>query len=75
MEIDRVRHDGRADDPDGQGDRIRVPQLRHHGMVGEQAPVRRADHQFDQITKTDRADEPGDDKLDRPEPARLQRQQ
>ena len=74
MQIDRVRHDGGADDADRNHQRLGVGQSRNDRMIGRRAPVDRRDEHLDQIAKADDADQAADDQLHRPEAAAFHHQ-
>ena len=57
VQVDRVRHDGGADDADRQRNAVGAGKLRHDRMEGEQAPVGRGNEQLDQVADGDDADE------------------
>ena len=75
MQVQRMRHDSRADDADRQRDRLGIRQRGRDRAVQEPAPVRRRHEQFGQIGQPDRRDEAADHQFDRPKPPVAQRQQ
>ena len=75
VQVDRVRHHGRADNADRQRDAVRAGKLRHHGVERESVPVGRRDEQLDHVADGNDADERGDHHLDRAKAAALQQQQ
>ena len=75
MQIDRVRHDGGADDADGQEQRLGVGDFRRHQMVRRRRPIDRSDEHFEEIANTDHADDRADDQFEWPEAVTLEHQQ
>ena len=69
MEIDRVRHHGRADDADRDRQRRSVGNLRQHRMQSRRTPVDRRDEHLGEIAKADRRHQAADDQFDRAEAA------
>ena len=74
MQENRVRHDGRADDPDCERHRAGVRQAWNHGAEPRRGPVDRGDDHLDEIAKGDRGDERADDQFGRAEAAALEHQ-
>ena len=66
MQIDRVRHDGRANNADGEQQRSGIGEVRRHGVIGRRAPVDRRDERLGEVTNADQADDRPDD--ERPDP-------
>src|ERR1700719_3971969 len=60
MQIERMRHDGRADDSDGEREGRSITQFGDNGVKERGAPVRRRDYELTQIAEADDADEGGD---------------
>ena len=52
-----------------------VGDARHHGVGQRRAPIRRRQHELDQVAQADQPDHPADDQLQRPEPAAIGQQQ
>ena len=75
MQVDRMRHDGGADDADREQQRLRIGELRHDGMEGRRSPIDRGDEHLDQVAKPDDAHQAADDQLDRPEAEAFEHQQ
>ncbi len=75
VQIDRVRHDGCADDADGEQERFGIGNLRHERVIGSRAPIDRRDEHLDQITNTDHADDGADDEFERAEAVAFAHQQ
>lgn len=74
VQIERVRHDRRADDAHRERERRAVAQLRHDEMVCGRVPVLRRDQQFAEVARADHADQRRDRGLERPEAALFQRE-
>ena len=74
MQIDRVRHDGGADDADRQQQRAGVGKFRRHRAERGRRPIDVGDEYFDQIAERDDRHEAADDQLDRAEAAALHHQ-
>ncbi len=74
MQVERVRHDGRADDSDRESDGRPVTQLRDDGVKKRCLPVRRRDYEFPQIAEADDCDERGDQQFEWPETPLVERQ-
>ena len=55
MEVNGVRHDGGANDADGDGDCRRIFELWNDRVKCRRRPIHRYDEQFNQITETDDA--------------------
>ena len=75
MQIDRMRHYGRADDADRKQDRFAVGELRRHRVEGGRAPIDRRDEHFCQIANTDQADDRANDEFERTKAELLAHQQ
>ena len=74
MQVDRVRHDGRADDADRDRQGAGVRQLRNNAADRRRAPINRSDEHFGEIAKRDRGDQGADNDFDRSKPSRLEHQ-
>ena len=74
VEIDRVRHDGRADDRDRQGDGLGVRELREDRVQRRPPPIRRGDEEFGDVAEGDDAHEAAYDQLERAEAAAVEKQ-
>ena len=74
MQINCMRHDGRADDSDGKQQRLGVGDLRHEGMECRRGPIDRRNEHLDEVAKADEAHHAADDQLDRPEAKSLEHQ-
>ncbi len=74
MQIDGVRHDGCADDADGEQQRVAIGKLRQHRMQRCRAPIDRSDEHLDEVAKPDNANQATDDQLDGPEPGAFEHQ-
>jgi hypothetical protein len=61
MQINRVRHDGGANDADGEQERLSVGNLRQNSVQCGRAPIDRRDEHLGEITKPDHGNEPADD--------------
>ncbi len=72
MKIERVWHDRRADDPNGQRDRRPIMQLRDDGVEESRVPVRWRDYEFPQIAEANYRDERCDRQLERTETSLVQ---
>ena len=74
MQIDRVRHDGSADDADRDQQCLGVGKSWNDRVIGRRAPIDRRDEHLDQVAKPDDADQTADDQFHRPEAAALDHQ-
>jgi hypothetical protein len=74
MEIYGVRHDRGADNGHGRRDAARPVQARSEQTGCDSGPVRRRDHELDQVTHNDYADKASDQDFDWPETRALQAQ-
>ena len=75
MQIDRVRHDGGADDADRQQQRLGIGDFRRDQMIRRRRPVDRRNEHFEEIAKADHADDRADDQFERPEAVAFEHQQ
>ena len=75
MQIDRVRHDGGADDADGEQQRLGIGDFRRDQMVRRRRPIDRRDEHFQEIANADHADDRADDQFERPEAVAFEHQQ
>ena len=73
MQVDDVRHHGRADDPDRDQERLAL-ELRREELVGHQARVGRHPEQLERERDHDHPDEHGDHGLQAAEAGSLQRE-
>src|ERR1700686_645758 len=67
MQVERMRHDGRADDSDGEGEGRSITQFRDDGVEERGAPVRGREHELAQVAEADDANEDGDHQFERAE--------
>ncbi len=67
MQIDRVRHDGGADDADRKQQRFSVGYTGRERVKCRGGPVDRSNEHLDQVTKADQAHQAADNQFDRPE--------
>ena len=74
MQEDRVRHDRRADDADGDRQGAGVGQLRRDATEARRAPIDRRDEHLGEIAKRDGGDQGADDEFDRAKPASFEHQ-
>ncbi len=74
MQIDRVRHDGGADDADCEQQSAGVGELRGNGAERRLPPIDRRDEHLDQVAERDDGDEAADDQFKGAEAAVLHHQ-
>src|SRR5882762_10966931 len=67
MQVERMRHDRRADDSDRQRDGRPIMQFRYEGVKQCGAPVRRRGYELAQKADADDADEAGQHQFERTE--------
>src|SRR6267142_2617012 len=67
MQVERMRHDCRADDSDGERDGGSITQFRYHGVKECGAPVRRRGYELTQTAEADDANEGADYQFERTE--------
>ena len=72
MQVDRMRHDRRANDADREHERMPVGELRQHRMQKRHLPIDGRDEHFEEVGKPDRSDEGAYRQFDRPEAEPLQ---
>ena len=72
VQIDHVRHDGRADDPDREQRALAAPELGIDGVLGHRVVVRVGEGQLDDVAGADHAHQHGDHSLECAESEPLQ---
>ncbi len=72
VEVDDVRHDRRAEDPDREEERLAAAELRHDRVVEDRAVLRVGEDELGDVAGADHADERRDHRLERPRAEPLQ---